>query len=120
MRSLRTAACVFSLGLVLQAGAMVGAAAVITSASAAQFDRFTLAAGEAQQFQTDATFQNYRVCNDLGSPGPLKATIGDRSARVLTPGECTEDTGDTIRIQNEANGVVLGIFQPFGNSNGGQ
>jgi hypothetical protein len=98
---------------------MVGAGVVITSASAAQFDRFTLAPGEAQQFQTDATFQNYRVCNDLGSPGPLKAVIGDRLARVLAPGECTEDVGDSIRVHNETNGVVLGTFQPFDNSNGG-
>jgi hypothetical protein len=115
-----TAAFALALGFTLQVAVMFGSATVITSASAAEFDHFRLAPGEASQVQTGATYQSYRICNDLGSPGPLQVAMGDRLAQALKPGECTEDSGDTLHLRNQANGVVWGIYQPFNNSNGGQ
>jgi hypothetical protein len=119
MRSSTTAISHSALPLALLVAAVTGSGLMITSASAAQFGSFALKPGAAQQFQIGSTYLNLRVCNDFGSAGSLSATIGGHDPYVLAPGECTENSGDNILVQNRSDGDVAGVYRPFDNIDGG-
>jgi hypothetical protein len=119
MRSATTAISRSALPLTLLVAAVTGSGPMVTSASAAQFGSFVLKPGAAQQYQIGSTYLNLRVCNDLGSAGSLSAAIGDHDPYLLTPGECTENSGDKILVQNRSDGDVAGVYRPFDNIDGG-
>jgi hypothetical protein len=97
--------------------ASVGSILTSASVSAAQFGGFSLKPMEAQQVQIGSRYLNMRVCNDLGSAGSLSVGVGNHDPHILAPGECMENAGDNIRLQNQAAGMVAGTYQPFGNNN---
>jgi hypothetical protein len=88
------------------------------SAFAGPYGSFRLKAGETADFQTGPRYLNLRVCNDVASSGSIVVTIGDRQSRSIGPGECTDNPGDHIRIQNRAAGEVAGIYKSFFNERG--
>ena len=80
-------------------------------AKAQEFGSFTLKPGESREFRVGATYRTIRLCSDVGSAGMLDAIIGDHDMIHLAPGLCAEQSGDTIRLRNAANGPVSGVYR---------
>jgi hypothetical protein len=82
--------------------------AMLTACAAAgpapEFDRFTLASGEARRVEIGANYVDLRLCNDLASRAAVLAIIEPRQPQLLQPGECTEDRGGGIAFQNRGSG----------------
>src|ERR1700754_4251524 len=79
--------------------------------SASPSGAFSLAAGESRTLQIAATYRPVRLCNDFGSPGPVRAWIGHHLPHFVPPGVCAEDTGDQILLRNESSGTVNGTYR---------
>jgi hypothetical protein len=88
--------------------AAIVAALVAVAASPAHSQTFgtvTLQAGEARTISIGPTFRDLRVCNDLKSAGSVKVTIGSSWQRSLVPGQCAQDRGNMIAMQNGIRGI---------------
>ena len=89
---------------------------VSTQAAAMQYGSFSLQPGAVQEVQTGSTYLRLRVCNTIGSAGAILVTIGDHKPYALAPGLCVEESGDAIKLQNQATGVATGTYRPIRNN----
>ncbi len=97
--------------LTLCAIAMIGTALISGQAVGASFGSLTLQAGETQTVDIGTTGQNWRVCNDFFSSGPIVVRIGSNVPHDLSPGVCAEDIGDRVTIQSRASGPATVEFR---------
>lgn len=96
--------------LVVVFAAMLSAA----PAGAQNFGTVTLKPGETRRIPIRG-FHGYvpvRLCNDFTSSATITAVIHPRDPRTLTPGECTEDSGDEIEVTNRAGGEAMVVWKP--------
>ena len=89
---------------------------VATQAAAMQYGSFSLQPGAVQEVQTGSTYLLLRICNTIGSAGAILVTIGDHEPHTLAPGLCVEESGDVIKLQNQATGMATGTYRPIRNN----
>ena len=78
---------------------------------------FTLAPGETRTIHGSNTYRTYRICNDVGSAGPLEGSVGDYPSVTMAPGVCNANMGDAsdhITVHNLSTGTVSGVYQSSG------
>jgi hypothetical protein len=97
--------------LTVSAIALIGAALISGQAVGASFGTLTLQAGETQTIDIGADRQNWRVCNDSFSSGPIVVTIAGNVPHDLSPGVCAEGIGDQVTIQSHARGLAAVEFR---------
>ena len=100
--------------LTLSAIALIGAALISGQAVGASFGTLTLPAGETQTIDIGETGQNWRICNDSFSPGPIVVRIGGNAPHDLSPGVCAEAIGDRVTVQSRASGPATVEFRAHG------
>lgn len=60
--------------------------------------------GQRQEIYVGTTAQNMKVCNDFSSLGSVVATIAGNPGHDLSPGQCAEDIGDRVALENHSSG----------------
>ena len=88
---------------------------VVTQAHAMEHGSFSLQPGAVQEVRTGST---YRLLRTKSGAGAILATIGDHEPQTLAPGLCVEDSGDVIKLRNQATGVATGTYRPIRNNSG--
>ncbi len=94
--------------------ATIAATLAAAPAVAQNFGSVTLKPGETRKIPIMG-FHGYvpvRLCNDFTSSATITAVIHPRDPRTLTPGECTEDTGDEIEVTNRGGGEAMVVWKP--------
>jgi hypothetical protein len=97
--------------LILSAITLLGAGLIVGRANAARFGSLTLSAGETRNAYTGMSGYNMRVCNDFYSSGSVIATISGNAPHDLSPGQCAEDIGDRLVVQNHSSGPARVYFR---------
>jgi hypothetical protein len=79
---------------------LVGGALTAGRALATSFGVLTLEPGVVRTVDVAPSAGVIRVCNDYFGSRKVRATISDNPSRDLSPGECMEGTGSSLKIQN--------------------
>lgn len=75
------------------------------------FGSIDLAAGQTRQIRTGVAYWLMRVCNDFNSSGSVAITIDGQPTKVLGPGRCTEDRGNSILMANQGGGPAEIVYR---------
>ena len=103
---------VLTLSVITLLGAIAG------QAGAAGFGSLILKAGETQNVYTGTSGYNMRVCNDFFSSGAVVVTISGNVSHDLSPGQCAEDIGDRLVVQNDSSGPARVDFRSVNDNQG--
>ena len=102
----------------LSAIALLGAGLITGQAGAASFGSLILKGGEMQNVYIGTVGYNMRVCNDFYSSGLVIATISGNVPHDLSPGQCAEDIGDRLAVQNHSSGPARVDYRSVNDSQG--
>ena len=80
-------------------------------AMASSLGSIALDPGQRQEIYIGTTAQNMRVCNDFSSQGSVTATIAGNPSHDLSAGQCAEDIGDRLALENHSSGGATIMYR---------
>ncbi len=91
--------------------ALVVVAIASSPALANYLGSIALDPGQRQEIYVGTTAQNMRVCNNFNSLGSVVATIAGNPGHDLSPGQCAEDIGDRLALENHSSGGATIMYR---------
>ena len=70
-----------------------------------------LAANETKQVSISPGYHWLLVCNDSSSTGTVTVDVGGDKGRVLLPGWCEQDPGESLAIKNDRAGPAFVTYR---------